>query len=287
MGGDECAKDFWINNPQIRALMKKEGLKDMHEVQSYFVKRVEKILKSKGKKLIGWDEILEGGLPADATVMSWRGMKGGIKAAQMGHKVVMSPSTHAYLDLYQGDPISEPPTYGMVRLRDSYRFDPVPEGVDPKLILGGQQNLWTEQIQNMRHAQYMLYPRILAVAESIWSAKEQKNWNQFISKVENEFERLDVAQVKYSRAMYDPIFKVSRENNRLKLELSTEVEGLDIYYSYDGSNPDNYYPKYTKALIVPRDALDVKVITYKNGKPAGKQINMPVAELEKRAGRRV
>lgn len=174
MGGDECAKDFWLKSPQIKNLMKKESLKDMHEVQSYFVKRVEKILKSKGKKLIGWDEIIEGGLPADATVMSWRGMRGGIQAAKLGHKVVMSPATHAYYDLYQGDPVTEPPTYSMVRLRDSYKFDPVPEGVEPRLILGGQGNLWTEHIQNTRHMQYMLWPRAMAVAEAVWSPKEKR-----------------------------------------------------------------------------------------------------------------
>lgn len=286
MGGDECAKDFWINNPAIKALMQKENLKDMHAVQSYFVKRVEKILKSKGKKLIGWDEIMDGGLPADATVMSWRGMRNGIKAAKLGHKVVMSPATHAYYDLYQGDPVAEPPTYSMVRLRDSYRFDPVPEGVDEKLILGGQGNLWTEQIQNMRHAQYMLYPRTLAVAESVWSPVKHKNWNNFIAKVEREFLRMDQAGIKYSRSMYDPIFKVTRDAGNLKLDLSTEVEGLDIHYSYDGSDPDNFYPKYSKPLIVPKDAMDVKVVTYKNGKLAGKFIRMPVTELEKRAGKK-
>ena len=181
MGGDECPKDFWRNNPKIKALMQREKLKDMNEVQSYYVKRVEKILKSKGKKLIGWDEILEGGLPADAAVMSWRGMKGGIRAAKDGHKVVMSPYNHAYYDLYQGDPLAEPPTYEMVRLRDSYKFEPVPEGVDPKLILGGQGNLWTEQLQNMRAVQYMVWPRALAVAEAVWSPKDSKNWKKFCS----------------------------------------------------------------------------------------------------------
>ncbi len=286
MGGDECAKDFWVNNPAIKALMKKEGLKDMHEVQSYFVKRVEKILKAKGKKLIGWDEILEGGLPADATVMSWRGMKGGIKAAKLGHKVVMSPATHAYYDLYQGDPVYEPPTYGMVRLRDSYKFDPVPEGVDEKLILGGQGNLWTEQIQNMRHAQYMMWPRALAVAEAVWSPKEKKNWKDFIVRVEHMFERMDQARMKYARTMYDPIFKASKDKDRLQLAMETEIEGLDIHYSYDGSYPDNFYPKYSKALLIPKDAMEVKVVTYRDGKQVGKQISMPVAELEKRAGKK-
>lgn len=286
MGGDECAKDFWLKSPEIKALMQKEGLKDMHEVQSYFVKRVEKIISSKGKKLIGWDEILEGGLPPDATVMSWRGMKGGIQAAKAGHKVVMTPTTHVYVDLYQGDPVAEPPTYSMLRLRDSYKFDPLPDGIDPKLILGGQANLWTEQIQNMRHAQYMLWPRGLAVAESIWSPKNKKDWTSFISRVENEFERMDAAEIKYSRSMYDPIFKTSLDGDKIKLEMETEIDGIDIYYSYDGSNPDKYYPKYTKALIIPKDAADVKVVTYRNGVQVGKQIIMPVTELEKRVKRK-
>jgi hexosaminidase len=282
MGGDECAKDFWLKSPQVKALMQREGLKDMHEVQSYFVKRVEKIVRSKGKKLIGWDEILEGGLPPDATVMSWRGMKGGIQAAKAGHKVVMSPSTHAYVDLYQGDPLAEPPTYSMLRLRDSYKFDPLPQGIDEKLILGGQFNLWTEQIQNMRHAQYMMWPRGLAVAESIWSPQNKKDWKGFIGKVEEEFKRMDAGEIKYSHSMYDPIFKTSLAGDQVKLEMETEIEDLDIYYSYDGSIPDNYYPKYTKALIVPKDATDVKVVTYRNGMQVGKQIRLPVAELEKR-----
>jgi hexosaminidase len=286
MGGDECAKDFWVKNPAILTLMKKEGLKDMHEVQAYFVKRVEKILESKGKKLIGWDEILEGGLPESATVMSWRGTKGGIKAAQLGHKVVMSPSTYAYLDLYQGDPISEPPTYGMVRLRDSYKFDPVPDGVDKKFILGGQANLWTEQLQNMRAVQYMLWPRALAIAESVWSPENKKNWKDFIRRVEQQFERMDEAGMKYSRSMYDPLFKASWSKGQIKLDFSTELDDLDIYYSYDGSNPDNHYPKYSQSLIVPKDATVVKVITYRDGKQVGKQIDMPVAELEKRAGKK-
>jgi hexosaminidase len=286
MGGDECPKDFWVNNPAIKDLMKREGLKDMHEVQSYYVKRVEKILKSKGKKLIGWDEILEGGLPADATVMSWRGIKGGIEAAKQGHKVVMCPYTNAYYDLYQGDPVMEPPTYGMVRLRDSYKFDPVPEGVDPSFILGGQGNLWTEQIQNMRHAEYMLWPRALAIAESVWSPKNKKDWKDFVLRVENEFTRMDEAKIKYSPAMYEPIFKSSLEKDKVKLSLETELDDIDIYYSYDGSNPDNFYPKYSKPLIIPKDVADVKVVTYRNGKQVGRQINMPVTELEKRAGKK-
>lgn len=282
MGGDECPKDFWRNNPQITALMKRENLKNMNEVQAYFVKRVEKILKSKGKKLIGWDEIIEGGLPADAAVMSWRGMKGGIHAAKEGHHVVMSPYNHAYVDLYQGDPLAEPPTYGMVRLHDSYNFEPVPDGVDPKMILGGQANLWTEQIQNMRAAQYMMWPRTLAVAESVWSPKEAKNWKTFVSKVEHEFDRLDEANIKYSRSMYDPLFKPSMEAGNIKLAMETELDDLDIHYSFDGSFPDNYYPRYTKPIVIPKDAAQVRVVTYRNGKQMGKIISVSVEDLQKR-----
>jgi len=285
MGGDECPKDFWRDNPQIKSLMARENLKDMHEVQSYYVKRVEKILKSKGKKLIGWDEIIDGGLPADATVMSWRGMKGGIRAAKEGHKVVMSPYNHTYYDLYQGDPLAEPPTYDMVRLRDSYKFEPVPEGVDPKMVLGGQGNLWTEQLQNMRAVQYMVWPRALAVAEAVWSPKDSRNWKNFVCRVEKEFERMDEAGVRYSRSMFDPIFKTTAEGAGLKLQMDTEIEGLDIYYSFDGSIPDNFYPKYSNPLIIPKDALEVKVVTYRDGKQVGKQIRLPVVELEKRVKR--
>lgn len=286
MGGDECPKDFWRNNPQIKALMQRENLKDMNEVQAYYVKRVEKILKSKGKKLIGWDEILEGGLPADAAVMSWRGMKGGIRASKEGHKVVMSPYNHAYYDLYQGDPLAEPPTYEMVRLRDSYKFEPVPEGVPADMVLGGQGNLWTEQLQNIRAVEYMMWPRALAVSEAVWSPKEKKDWKNFVSRVENEFNRMDYAQIKYSRSMFDPIVKVAAEGSGIKLTLETEIEGLDIYYSFDGSFPDNYYPKYTKPLIIPRDALDVNVVTYREGVKVGKNIKLTVAELEKRVKRK-
>ncbi len=286
MGGDEAAKNLWEKSPAIKGLMQKEKLKNMEEVQSYFVKRVEKIIMSKGKKMMGWDEILEGGLAPNAAVMSWRGMKGGIEAAKMGHPVVMSPSTFAYLDYMQGDAITEPPVYASLRMNKVYEFDPLPQGVDPKLILGGQGNLWTEQLGNMRAVQYMLWPRSLALAESIWSPKERKDWNGFVQRVEEHMERMDVANTKYARTIYDPIFTPSLDNNKnLKVELTTEAPGLAIHYSFDESNPDQYYPKYQGVLTVPKDAVHLKVMTYRNGKPVGRQINMPVAELQKRAAR--
>lgn len=288
MGGDECYKGYWKKSEACQQLMKREGLKNEEELQSYFVKRVEKIIQSKGKKLMGWDEILQGGLAPDATVMSWQGMKGGIEAAKQGHHVVMSPNTFAYVDLYQGDPIAEPPTYSMVRLNKSYEFDPLPPGVDSTYILGGQCNLWSERLYTMRHAQYMLWPRGLAIAESVWSRPAAKNWSRFVNKVEQQFNRFDVAEINYSRSMYDPIFNAAKdEAGALLITLSTEIEGLDIFYSFDESIPDKFYPRYSTPLSVPKDAANLRVITYRNGKPVGKQIMMPVKELKKRAGIKV
>jgi len=283
VGGDECAKNFWEKSDAVKLLMQKEGLKTMEEVQSYFEKIVEKIVESKGKKVIGWDEILEGGLAPNAAVMSWRGIKGGIDAAKLGHDVVMSPTTFAYLDYMQGDRVIEPPVYATLRLKTAYSFDPVPEGVDPKFIKGGQANLWTEQIYNTRHLQYMLWPRCLAIAECLWSSKENKNWDDFSKRVESTFERMDIEHVKYARSMFDPIFEVKKDvNEALLITLSTEVRGLDIYYSWDNSNPDNYYPIYTTTLSVPKDASMIKVITYRDGRPIGRQIDMPIATLRSR-----
>ena len=288
VGGDEAAKIFWEKSEDVKNLMQKEGLKNMEEVQSYFEKRVEKIVESKGKKFMGWDEILEGGLAPSATVMSWRGMKGGIEAAKMNHHVVMAPSDFTYVELMQGDPYVEPPEFDILRLNQSYKFEPLPPGVDPKLILGGEACLWSEHIPNMRAAQYLLWPRGFAVAESVWSPKEKKNWPNFITRVERQFERMDVAKIKYSRSMYDPAFNVSTvTNGKLKVELETELPGLDIYYSFDETNPDEFYPKYEKPLVIPEDALHLKVITYKDGKPIGRQINMPIDELQKRIKRKM
>jgi hexosaminidase len=284
MGGDETARNFWEKSEQIKAMMKKEKLKNLDEVQSYFVKRMEKIIRSKGKKMIGWDEILQGGLAPNAAVMSWRGLKGGIQAAKMGHEVVMSPTDFAYIDYMQGDASIEPPVYASLRLSKSYQFDPLPEGIDASLVKGGQANLWTEQIYNMRHAQYMVWPRGFAIAEALWSPKEKRNWNDFVPRVEAHFKRLDAAQVKYAPSMYDPIINASRKDSTLIIKLSTEVEGLTIHYSFDNSFPDHFYPAYSKPLEVPKDAVTMKLITYRNDKPIGRMMVVPVSELKRRAG---
>lgn len=284
VGGDEAFKGFWDKCPRCRKRMEQEHLKNVDELQSYFVKRMEKMLKSKGKKLIGWDEILEGGLAPEATVMSWRGMKGGIEAAKQNHHVVMSPWDFCYLDLYQGDPAAEPPTYGMCRLTDSYNYDPVPEGVDEKFILGGQGNLWTESVSNYRHTQYMTWPRALALSEVYWSPKSKRNWDDFISRMEMEFVRMDTAHIKYSRSAWNAIVKPQRSGNGdLSVQLSTEIKGLDIYYTFDNSDPDNWYPRYTgQPLTFPKGATNLSVITYRNGKPAGEQFTVSKEELLKR-----
>jgi hexosaminidase len=158
--------------------------------------------------------------------------------------------------------------------------------VDPKFIKGGQANLWTEQVYNMRHAQYMTWPRAFAVAECVWSPAAKKDWNDFIRRVEDHFERFDVADIKYAPSMYDPIFNVSKDGEQLKLEMSTEIDGLDMYYSFDNSFPDRFYPKYTGAVKVPVDAANVRVITYRGKQPIGRMITIPIAELKKRADKK-
>jgi hexosaminidase len=286
MGGDECAKNFWAQSDSVKALMQRENLKTQEEVQSYFEKRLEKIVESKGLKFMGWDEILEGGLAPDAIVMSWRGMKGGIQAAKMGHEVVMSPTDYAYLDYMQGDPVIEPHVYATLRLSKAYQFEPVPDSVESKLIIGGQANLWTEQVYNTRHLEYMTWPRAFAISEVLWSPKDKRNWADFFGRVEKHFDRFNEAEIKYAPSVYDPIFSASfAPDSTLQVFLSTEVNGLDIHYSFDNSFPDQFYPSYSKPLVVPEDAVMLKVITYRGDKPIGRMISMPVDELKRRATR--
>lgn len=283
LGGDECAKNFWEKSPAVKALMKKENLKDMHQVQSYFTKRLEKIVESKGKKFMGWDEILEGELAPNAAVMSWRGMKGGIEAAKMGHEVVMSPTTYAYVDYMQGDPAIESRVYATLRLNKAYEFDPLPEGVDIKYIKGGQANMWTEQIYNYRYLQYMLWPRAFALAESVWSPKANKNWNSFVGKVEDHFKRFDAADMRYAPSMYEPDIKPSyTKDKKMQITLVPEIQGLDMHYSFDNSFPDHHYPTYKEPLTVPIDAVQLKIITYKDGKQVGRPMVASIEDLKKR-----
>lgn len=285
IGGDECYKGFWKKCDDCQKRMKDNGLKDENELQSYFIKRLEKTLQEKGKKLMGWDEILEGGLAPTASVMSWRGMEGGIAAAKANHQVVMSPNNYAYLDLYQGDPAIEPPTYSMLRLSTVYAFEPVPQGVDSSFILGGQGNLWTESVPTFRHAEYMFWPRSFALAEVLWTPRQGKNWNDFIRRTEVHFDRLAQADINYARSFYDAMITPSKDDKgNLLIQVETEIEGMAIYYTFDNTYPDHRSPLYKKGekLTIPKDADTFRVITYRDGKPIGRIISVPLADLMKR-----
>jgi hexosaminidase len=282
VGGDECYKGFWEANAGCQALMKKMGYTNVEQLQDYFMGRVEKIVRAKGKKMIGWDEIFEGELSMETAIMNWRNPKYGKEAANKGHKVVMSPTVHAYLDYAQGEPTIEPPIYANLRAIKSYSFEPVPDGVDPKLILGGQGNLWTEQIPNLRHAQYMTYPRAWALSEVFWTPRELKNWDNFCQRMEKHFERADIAGINYSKAVYDPIIQTRKNDGSLILVMSTEIAGLDIHYTIDGSMPDSFSPKYTQEVVLPPGPITLRVKAYRNGKPVSHLITLKRELLEQR-----
>ncbi len=282
VGGDECYKGYWAQDKGCQDLMKKLNIRHVEDLQGYFMNKLEVILKSKGKKLIGWDEILEGGISPEATVMSWRGIKGGIEAAQMGHDVVMTPTTFAYLDYNQGEQSVDPTIYANLRLKKTYSFEPVPDGVDGKYILGGQGNLWTEQIPSLWHAYYMTYPRGWALSEVYWSPKESKNWDNFVQRVEKQFERSDVAEINYSKAIYDAVINVSTKDGKMILNLDSEVPGLDIYYTIDDVMPDNHANKYSKPVEMPSGNFNLRVVSYRDGKPIGHLITLSRKQLETR-----
>jgi hexosaminidase len=203
IGGDECPKTQWKASPRAQALIKERGLKNEDELQSWFIRQMDKWLEKKGRRLIGWDEILEGGLAPGAAVMSWRGMAGGIEAAKEGHDVVMSPTDFAYFDYYQAPSASEPLAIGgYLPLEKVYSFEPVPASLTPeeaKHILGGQANLWTEYIPSARKAQYMMFPRASAMSEVLWSPKSERNWAGFQTRLPAHLERLQSASVNFRK----------------------------------------------------------------------------------------
>lgn len=286
MGGDEAYHGYWEADKGVQQLMKKHKLKNSHAVQSYFVKRVEKIINSKGKKMIGWDEILDGGLNKSAAVMSWRGMKGGIKAAKKGHKVVMSPTTYAYLDYTQGDLSVENKIYADLNLEKTYQFEPVPKNVDPKFILGGQGNVWTEAIPTMQYALYMTYPRAFSIAETLWSPKKHKNWSSFIDRTEHHFKRFDNQKISISKAVLEPKVIVYKEGKKLFCKLENAANNTEIYYTIDNSYPVHFGNKYSIPFEVPEGDLKLRTQTYRNGKPIGRVLIIDRKDLEKRLKRK-
>ena len=272
IGGDEATKTEWEKCPDCRKRVKTEGLKDMHELQSYFIKRMEKFLHSKEKVLLGWDEILEGGLPAEATVMSWRGFQGGIDAANQGHDVVMTPNSHCYIDYYQGPMDQEPLAIGgYLPLSKVYSFNPVPEELSAdaaKHILGGQANLWTEYVADLKHAEYMTFPRIAALAEAVWSPKEVRNWEDFSRRIQLFMKRYDEMGINYSKSAYKVSAKTQfdPEKKQLAASLSSELPGVEIHFTTDGSEPTNLSTIYSEPVLLDKTST-LKAITFANGIP--------------------
>ncbi len=280
IGGDEVNKQEWEKCPKCRARIKAEGLKDEKELQSYFIKRMEKFINAKGKRLIGWDEILEGGLAPNATVMSWRGMKGGIQAVEQNHDVVMTPTSHCYFDYYQGDPDNEPPAIGgFLPLQKVYSFEPTPQALsvtEAKHILGAQANLWTEYIATPEQAQYMTFPRIAAIAEVGWTAKELKDWDDFTNRMRKQFRRYDYAGINYAKSAYAVrvLPQFDDRTHQLTVKLETETCQPEIHFTLDGNEPSATSPVYSKPLALINTSV-LKAGTFLAGKLLG-----PVTETK-------
>ncbi len=219
IGGDECPKKSWKESAFCQRLIKQEGLKDEHELQSYFIQKMEKYINQKGKKIIGWDEILEGGLAPNATVMSWRGIQGGIDAAQLNHEVIMTPTSHCYFDYYQSTDENEPLAIGgYLPLEKVYSFEPIPDALDEsqqKYIKGAQGNVWTEYMPTTAQVEYMAFPRAIALAEVVWSAKTSKNYDRFLVDVEKHIAYLSDQGINVANHLYV-----------LDLDMKTEGNGV-------------------------------------------------------------
>ena len=232
IGGDECPKESWKKCPKCQARMQAKGLKDEHELQSDFVQRIEQFVNSKGRKIIGWDEILEGGLAPNAAVMSWRGTEGGVAAAKLKHNVVMSPGSHCYFDHYQGDPANEPLAFGgYTTLQKVYSYEPIPTELnaeEAKYILGAQGNVWTEYILTPEHVEYMAVPRMLALAEVLWTPKAKRDEADFIRRLENEFPKLEAMKVNASKSLYNVKVLLSQgaDPGWIRVEMKAPLEGM-------------------------------------------------------------
>jgi hexosaminidase len=205
VGGDESPKTHWKKCPRCQARIKAESLKDEHQLQSYFIQRMEKYLNDKGRTLIGWDEILEGGLAPNAVVMSWRGEKRGIAAAKQKHFVIMTPGKPVYFDHTQSKKEDSVTIGGYNPLESVYAYEPVPKELkkdDAKYVMGAQANLWTEYIKHPAKVEYMIFPRLSALSEVLWSPKEKKNWKDFEKRLQLQFKRYDLWKANYSREYF-------------------------------------------------------------------------------------
>jgi hexosaminidase len=270
IGGDEADKTNWRSCPKCQERIRNEGLANEEALQSYFIHRIESFLNAHGRNIIGWDEILEGGLAPNASVMSWRGEQGGIDAAKLGNKVVMTPVSHCYFDYYQGDPAIEPLAFGgNITLKKVYHFEPIPAELtaeEAKMVLGAQANVWTEYIPHPSHAEYMIFPRLSALAEVVWSPKGNRNWADFSRRMEYQYRRYDRLGINYSRSAFQVSVKpeVNSTNRSLVLNLFTEVYDPVIHYTLDGSIPGPNSLFYKRPVEI-NESANLKAAVFLNG----------------------
>jgi hexosaminidase len=272
IGGDECPKASWKVCPDCQALIKKLGLKDEYELQSYFVTRMEKYINSKGRQIIGWDEILQGGLAPNAKVMSWLGEEGGIKAAQQHHEVVMSPHQKYYLDYWQADPYSEPLAMsGPTTLRTMYEYEPVPEVLteeEARYIIGVEGCVWTEYMPTPERVEYMAWPRMCAIAETGWT-QSNKDWDGFTRRLEKHFSRLDGMDVDYCSAFFNPMIVFHKDTrHNMVVTMTVDAPDAEIHYTLDGSVPTLDSPKYDIPFSINKSQV-VSAVAYRDGKQIG------------------
>lgn len=275
IGGDEAPKTQWKNCAACQQLIKDKDLKDENGLQSYFIHRIEKFVNSKGKKIIGWDEILEGGLAPNATVMSWRGVQGGIDAAKQKHDVIMTPVSHSYFDYYQSENTDEPVAIGgFLPLKKVYSFNPIPSELnaeEAKYILGAQANLWTEYIPTEKQVEYMVFPRILAMSEVTWSGPSkdfEKDYPDFFSRIEGFMKRLDALDINYANYLYEIDGKILKEDGQVLYELSTPTKGKEIRYSLNNSKTEVY----SKPILIEKDSK-ITANVFKNGEKLGRDFS--------------
>ncbi|MBS1639837.1 MAG: family 20 glycosylhydrolase [Bacteroidetes bacterium] len=269
VGGDEVDKTPWKNCVKCQNRIKQEGLKNEEELQSYFMKRIEKFIISKNRKMIGWDEILEGGLAPEATVMSWRGEAGGIEAAKQKHNVVMTPGTPCYFDHYQTGPEGEPLAIGgMNTLKTVYDYEPISKELNDenkKYVLGAQANLWTEFITTAEHVEYMVLPRMLALAEVLWSKKDAKDWIDFNRRLQPSFKYFDEKGFHYSKGNFNVEIKPTSINNKLSVTLTSEIPNAIIVYTTNGTEPNTLSNVYTNPIVI-NASLTLKAAVVVNNK---------------------